>query len=92
MERLSFPVSTFVMFSLSALGCFSISVISPTINLLKKSLSGSKEMTSSTSSPTSVRIDSKSSGSIKLEKIDFNNGEDDIYLVNFSPANISMSI
>ena len=81
MERLSFPVSTFVMFSLSALGCFSISVISPTINLLKKSLSGSKEMTSSTSSPTSVRIDSKSSG-FSLISMNFFNQLSDIFIIN----------
>ena len=69
------------MFSLSALGCFSISVISPTIKLLKKSLSGYKEMTSSTSSPTSVRIDSKSSG-FSLISMNFFNQLSDIFIIN----------
>ena len=80
-ERLSFPVSTFVMFSLSALGCFSIFVISPTINLLKKSLSGLNEMISSTSSPTSVRINSKSSG-FSLISMNFFNQLSDIFIIN----------
>ena len=63
------PILTSVIFSLSASGCFFIDIISPTTSLSKKFLSGSIEITSSTSSPTSVRIDSNS---IELSLISIN--------------------